>query len=98
LAGSVVVGTTSMSYDAAIRETNLQFKDASGTNISSFTYTYDSGNRLTSETLNGSTVSYQYDATNQLTQAGTTTYGYRADALKSASIMSPTLIATSVQA
>ncbi|MFL5242523.1 MAG: SBBP repeat-containing protein [Gemmataceae bacterium] len=71
-----LVGTTSMSYDPAMRETNLQFKDASGTNISNLTYTYDLADRLTSETLNGTTVSYQYDTTNQLTQAGTATYGY----------------------
>jgi hypothetical protein len=73
---TALVGTTSMSYDPAMRETNLQFKDASGTNISNFTYTYDTGDQLTAETLNGTTVSYQYDTTNQLTQAGTATYGY----------------------
>jgi hypothetical protein len=76
LTGTTLVGTTSMSYDAAMRETNLQFKDASGTNISNFTYTYDKGSRLTSEKLNGTNTSYSYDAVNELTQAGTVTYGY----------------------
>jgi RHS repeat-associated protein len=81
LAGTTLVGTTSMSYDPAMRETRLQFKDASGANISNFTYTYDTGSRLTSETLavatlTSATTSYQYDAANELTQAGTVTYGY----------------------
>jgi RHS repeat-associated protein len=79
LTGTNLVGTTSYGYDAAARETNLQFKDGSGNNISNFTYSYDPGSRLTAETLNGSTTSYQYDGDNQLTQSGTLTYGYDAN-------------------
>src|SRR5690349_19506983 len=76
-----LIGTTSYGYDNAGRETNLQFKDGSGNNISNFTYSYDPGNRLTAETLAVATLaavttSYQYDADNQLKQAGTVTYGY----------------------
>jgi RHS repeat-associated protein len=74
--GTHLVGTTSYGYDNAGRETNLQFKDGSSTNISNFTYSYDVGDRLTAETLNGTVTSYQYDADSQLTQAGTVTYGY----------------------
>jgi RHS repeat-associated protein len=82
--GTSSVGTTSYGYDNAGRETNLQFKDGSGNNISNFTYSYDPGSRLTAETLavatlTASTTSYQYDADNQLTQGGTLTYGYDAN-------------------
>jgi YD repeat-containing protein len=51
LTGTSSVGTASYGYDNAARETNLQFKDGSGNNISNFTYSYDPGNRLTAETL-----------------------------------------------
>jgi RHS repeat-associated protein len=83
LSGTHLIGTTSYGYDNAGRLTNLQFKDGSGNNISNFTYSYDSGNRLTVETLNGSTTSYQYDADNQLTQSGTATFGYDANGNRS---------------
>jgi RHS repeat-associated protein len=81
LTGTNLVGTTSYGYDNAARETNLQFKDGSGNNISNFTYNYDPGNRLTAETLalatlSASTTSYQYDSANQLTNSGALTYGY----------------------
>jgi RHS repeat-associated protein len=83
LTGTNLVGTTSYGYDAAARETNLQFKDGSGNSISNFTYSYDPGNRLTAETLavatlSASTTSYQYNADSELTQSGSLTYGYDA--------------------
>jgi hypothetical protein len=84
LTGTKLVGTTSYGYDAAMRETNLQFKDGSGNNISNFTYSYDPGNRLTAETLavatlSASTTSYQYNADSELTLSGSLTYGYDAN-------------------
>src|SRR4029077_18872995 len=84
LSGTHLVGTTSYGYDNAGRETNLQFKDGSGNNISNFTYSYDPGNRLTAETLpvatlSASTTSYQYNADSELTQSGSLTYGYDAN-------------------
>jgi RHS repeat-associated protein len=79
LTGTNLIGTTSYGYDAAARETNLQFKDGSGNNISNFTYSYDPGSRLTAETLNGSTTSYQYNAGSELTQSGSLAYGYDAN-------------------
>jgi RHS repeat-associated protein len=78
LTGTNLVGTTSYGYDAAMRESNLQFKDGSANNISNFTYSYDPGSRLTAETLNGASTSYQYNADSELTQSGSLTYGYDA--------------------
>jgi RHS repeat-associated protein len=77
--GTALAGPTTFQYDAAERLTNLQYSDSSGTSIGSYVYGYDPGNRLTAETLNGSTTSYGYDAGNEVTQAGTATYGYDAD-------------------
>jgi RHS repeat-associated protein len=77
--GTSLAGTTTYQYDAAMRLTNLQHTDSAGNNIGSYVYNYDPGNRLTSETDNGTTTSYQYDADSQLTQAGTATYGYDAN-------------------
>jgi CTP:molybdopterin cytidylyltransferase MocA len=41
-----------------------------------YTWTYDNGSRVESETLNGATTSYGYDDTNQLTSAGMFSYDY----------------------
>jgi RHS repeat-associated protein len=62
-----------------MRLTNVQHTDSAGNNIGSYVYQYDPGNRLTSETDNGTTTSYQYDTDSELTQAGTATYGYDAN-------------------
>src|SRR5207249_4245669 len=64
------IGTSSLSYDAVGRITHLQHLNGSGSNLANYTYTYDLASRLTSETLNGTTISYSYDATNQLTGDG----------------------------
>jgi RHS repeat-associated protein len=76
---TALAGTSTYQYDAAMRLTNLQHTDSAGNNIASYVYNYDPGNRLTSETDNGTTTSYQYDQGNQLTQAGSATYGYDAN-------------------
>src|SRR5439155_6992466 len=52
--GSTLVGTSSYSYDSAMRATALVHKDGSGNALASYLYGYDAGNRLTSETVNGS--------------------------------------------
>src|SRR5207249_3608469 len=70
------IGTSSLSYDTVGRITHLQHLNGSGSNLANYTYTYDLASRLTSETLNGTTISYSYDATNQLTGDGTATYSY----------------------
>jgi RHS repeat-associated protein len=71
------VGTASFTYDDAGRLTTLQHKNGSGANLASYGYNYDSGNRLTTESLNGTAAgTYSYDRTNQLTSDGTNTYSY----------------------
>jgi RHS repeat-associated protein len=77
-AGGTLAATSTYQYDAAMRLTNLQHTDSAGANVGSYVYAYDPGNRLTSETDNGTTTSYQYDAGSELTQAGSVTYGYDA--------------------
>jgi hypothetical protein len=78
LTGAILVDTTSCGYDNAARETNLQFKDSSGNNISNFTYSYDPGSQLT----NDGTWTYTYDSEGNLQKKSkgslleTWTYGY----------------------
>ena len=49
LAGTTLVGTSTYGYDAVGNLTRLQQKDGSGGNIANYTYTYDSADRVTSE-------------------------------------------------
>jgi YD repeat-containing protein len=86
-AGTVLVGTTTYSYDAAGRVVSITNKNASAALLSNYGYTYDVANRVTSEawqsvtatgTLSG-THTYSYDVTNQLTADGATPYSYDAN-------------------
>jgi RHS repeat-associated protein len=76
VAGTTLAGTSSYVYDSAMRLTSLQHTYASGSALANYSWGYDPGNRVTSETLNGTTTSYNYDTTNELTQAGTNNYSY----------------------
>ena len=76
LAGTATVGYSADSYDAANRVTNIQHQNGSGSVLANFTYTYDSGSRLTSEDANGSTRTFQYDKANELTSDGVNSYAY----------------------
>jgi RHS repeat-associated protein len=76
LAGSNKIGSTTYTYDALGEITNLQHRNGSGTLLANYTYTYDLGSRLTSETLNGTTTSYGYDTANELTSAGSNNYSF----------------------
>ena len=74
------MGTSTYTYDAASRLTQLQQKDGRNNPLDDYVYTYDAAGNLTSETLNGGTpTNYTYDATNQLTSDTTTTYSYDAN-------------------
>jgi RHS repeat-associated protein len=44
--------------------------------VANYTYTYDLADRLTAETLTGTTTSYSYDAANQLTNDTANNYSY----------------------
>jgi RHS repeat-associated protein len=76
LGGTQKVGESDSTYDAAGRLSNLQHKNGSGGLLANYTYTYDLGSRVLTETLNGGTTTYGYDATNELTSDGTATYTY----------------------
>jgi RHS repeat-associated protein len=76
--GSTLVGASSYVYDAVGRTTSIQHKDGSANVLASYAYSYDSGSRLTSQTVDGVNTTFSYDKTDQLTQAGSATYGYDA--------------------
>ncbi len=59
-----------------MRLTNITHEDANSNVLENFTYTYDLADRLTSQTINGTTTSYSYDVTNELTNDGTNAYTY----------------------
>src|SRR5262249_9336816 len=77
LAGTQLVGTTINTFDDAGNLTQIQHKDGSNANISTWAYSYDAANRLTSESLNGGTATnYGYDNADQLTSAGASSYSF----------------------
>jgi RHS repeat-associated protein len=80
-AGTQLVSQSSYSYDAKGNTTEIKHSNASGGVLADYQYTYDTANRLSSETdtENGGspvTTPYSYDATSQLTQAGSSSYTY----------------------
>ena len=79
LAGSALVGTTNEAYDAAGNVTSIVDKDAAGTVLLTYDYTYNTAGQLASETDNGTTIDYQYDGAGQLIAAGSSTYNYDAN-------------------
>ncbi len=77
LTATTKIGSSTFTYDAATRLTNLQHRNGSGTLLANYTHGYDLASRVTTEQLNGgSVVTYQYDSTSQLTNDGTNAYTY----------------------
>src|SRR5207249_11984232 len=76
LNGNTKVGSTTYTYDAVGRVSNLQHRNSAGSLLANYTYTYDLASRVTTETANGSTTTYSYDSTNQVTNDSATTYTY----------------------
>lgn len=68
--------TTAYTYDAAGNMASVVHRNAASTVLESFSYTYDSRNRITSQTSQAGTTNYAYDLTGQL--AGVTLPGGRA--------------------
>jgi YD repeat-containing protein len=67
-------------YDNVGNLTSLVHKNAGGTALATYSYSYDAGNRLISETDNGATTTYGYDGADQLTTVnGSSTYSYDAN-------------------
>ena len=70
---------TDYTYDDVYQFLSEVKKDTSDTELSNYTYTYDSlGNRLTM-TVDGQTTNYTYDANNRLLTAGTLRFEYDAN-------------------
>jgi RHS repeat-associated protein len=67
LAGMIVVGVTTQTYDDAGLLTGIVHRGTGGAVLASYNYAYDANNRLTSETDNGTTTTYGYDQSNELT-------------------------------
>jgi YD repeat-containing protein len=78
-AGTQLNGTSSFTYDSENNLKTLTHKNASNTVLASYSYSYDAGARLTSETDNGTTTNYTYDSTNQILTAGTSNYAWDAN-------------------
>ena len=84
LAGTSEVAHSTSTFDAAGNVTSIVNTNSSSTTLSAYTYTYDPGNRVTSQehwskvgtVVYSGTNSYSYDATNQLLSDGTSTYSY----------------------
>src|SRR5439155_5158482 len=76
LTGTNKIGSTTYSYDGVGRTTNLQHRNATGSLLANFTYTYDLASRVSTKTDNGSTTTYSYDTTNQLTSDTANNYTY----------------------
>ncbi len=79
LDGTDLVSETDYTYDDAGNVTDIQTKDSSGTVIDDYSYTYESGNLLIAQDINGTITSYAYDADDELTSANTTIYSYDAN-------------------
>jgi len=76
LSGNTRVGLTQNSYDAVGNVTQIQHQNGSGSSLLTYVYSYDTANRLSSETDNGTTTNYGYDHDSQLTSAGGSNYGF----------------------
>jgi YD repeat-containing protein len=77
LAGTTVVATTTLAYDAAGNITGQIDKTGGGTSIANYTNIYDADNEITSEQLNGGArTTYTYDLDGEVTGDGVNTETY----------------------
>jgi RHS repeat-associated protein len=73
------VATTTKGYDALGRLTSQATTNSGGTTLSSYGFTYDAGDRLTSQTINGVARTFGYDALDQVTNDNGTAITYDAN-------------------
>ncbi len=78
-AGTQKIGFVQTTYNSNNQPTQIQYQDDAGKVIDNFLYTYDSLNRVTSETHNGVRMAYKYDSFNQLIAAGKQSWTYDAN-------------------
>jgi RHS repeat-associated protein len=92
---SQVVGRTLYdSYDDAVvgQLKHLRHQNSDGSAVlGEFTYTYDAGQRLTTQVLDGVATTYGYDAANRLTSENGSPYGYDAAGNRNDAGFVPTL-------
>ena len=74
VAGTSLAGSSTYGYEGN-EVTFIVHKNASGTTLASYSYSYNSSAQLTVEIDNGTTTSYGY-TNGQLTSAGTLSYAY----------------------
>jgi RHS repeat-associated protein len=72
LAGTTQIGATTTTYDTANRVTEIDHADGSGTPLATYTYAYDNGSNLQTQTIDGTTT-LTYDATGNRTNTGYST-------------------------
>src|SRR5262249_16826773 len=70
------IGSTTYTYDAAYRVTNLQHRNAGGSLLANYTYTYALASRGSPDMLKGTTQTFSYNTKHQLTNDSATTYSY----------------------
>jgi len=74
------IATSTFSYDAGNRLTQIAYTHSGGTAIDAYSWTYDAANRVTSmTTTTDGTATYSYDNTNQVTGASYTGNGQPAN-------------------
>ncbi len=76
--GTTLAGSTTNSYDALGRLVGIDHKNAAGTSVGTYAYTFDAGDRLTGETFNGTGKTYAYDKLGQLTSDNGSAVSYDA--------------------
>ena len=57
------VGTSALSFDGLGRQTGIMHKAGGGTTVGDYAYAYDAGDRITSQTIDGTATNYSYDNT-----------------------------------
>ena len=76
LAGTHKVGFSQFSYDPAGNVVQIQHQDGLGNVLDNRLYSYDSADRLVSQTVNGVATIFNYDRDSQLVGAGIVNYSY----------------------
>ncbi len=78
-AGQNKVGKSLFTYDNAGNVMQIQHQDGNGNPLLTYQYSYDTANRLSSQTVNGTTTNYGYDKDSQLTSAGGSNFSFDAN-------------------
>jgi len=75
-AGQNKVGKSLFTYDPAGNLTQIQHQDGNGNPLLTYNSSYDTANRLSAQTVNGTPTSFGYDKDSQLTSAGGSAFSF----------------------